>query len=202
MTCKSVTSPSEQGRCYRRKVNMNNSNHLENCPFCGRKISVFTCDRIITFTCEPCGYSRSFKGLITTVPHRVRINDSEYYNPKAYEEAEAEWNKRVLPIRAEWFYDSYLRPECSNCNYKNDKANETTPYCPSCGAKMKEFVICKDDDRPKLYAVEKTGSTLNIVKSGFYTHSDAMRWLKNHKSDSKYSGLRLSVHNKEEIYNE
>lgn len=68
---------------------------LKPCPFCGGKADWSACDRLITIGCKQCGYERGFKGLLTTLEHKVKVNDSEYYNPNAHEEAIEAWNRRV-----------------------------------------------------------------------------------------------------------
>lgn len=72
-----------------------NEEQLNVCPFCGDKPFVNTYDRLIIIGCKKCDYERAFKGILTTVPHKVKVNDREYYNPKAYEESIDEWNRRV-----------------------------------------------------------------------------------------------------------
>lgn len=81
------------------------------CPFCGG-IPIFDpCDRLITIKCDPCGYRRSFPGLLQRTPSNVPIltyrgadgqpydipleECTEWYHADAHEKAIAAWNIRA-----------------------------------------------------------------------------------------------------------
>ena len=70
-------------------------NELKPCPFCGGEAYFDAVDRIINIGCDVCKYHRHWRGLITTEQHEVRVNECEYYNPKAHEEAIEAWNRRI-----------------------------------------------------------------------------------------------------------
>ena len=73
---------------------------LKKCPFCGGEPFYDAVDVLIRIGCKVCGYSRAWKGLITSVPHGDPINKPEsacllYYNKDAKQEAIDAWNKRA-----------------------------------------------------------------------------------------------------------
>ena len=81
------------------------------CPFCGGEVSMDSCDRIISFICEPCGYRRSFHGLVQSefetpvVASYIKGTKTplEWYDKDAYERAAEAWNKRAdIPIISSW----------------------------------------------------------------------------------------------------
>lgn len=71
-----------------------NDTNLKPCPFCGGEVYFDAVDRIINIGCDVCMCHRCWRGLITPEPHEVRVNEYEYYNPKAHEEAIEAWNRR------------------------------------------------------------------------------------------------------------
>ena len=75
-------------------------NKLKPCPFCGGEAKWFSCDRLITISCEACGYSRPFKSYLQTTPSKTRASAEgsalvEYYHAHADEVAIEAWNRRV-----------------------------------------------------------------------------------------------------------
>ena len=76
---------------------------LKPCPFCGEMPTVYSCDRLISIGCKPCGYSRGFHGLVqseidTGVPIVYTggtISTSEWYDKDAREKAITAWNRRA-----------------------------------------------------------------------------------------------------------
>ena len=76
---------------------------LKPCPFCGGEPYIDSCDRLISIGCKPCGYIRSFHGLVqseidTGVPivyKSGKVSDSEWYDRFAYKKAIEAWNRRA-----------------------------------------------------------------------------------------------------------
>ena len=75
---------------------------LKPCPFCGEAPKFWSCDRLITITCEKCNYRRAFDGIVgnknTGIPIHYeggKISTTEFYNRFAKEEAIEAWNRRV-----------------------------------------------------------------------------------------------------------
>jgi len=73
---------------------------LKPCPFCGGEAKVTRYDRLFIIECEPCGYHRSFKGWIQTVPNDkcVSADESElkeYYHHDAWDKAVEDWGRRA-----------------------------------------------------------------------------------------------------------
>lgn len=64
------------------------------CPFCGCQININSCDRIIIFACEPCGYRRSFKGILQITKNDHPVSAQEFYHQDADEKTIQQWNKR------------------------------------------------------------------------------------------------------------
>ena len=84
--------------------------YLEPCPFCGNDFVDGSYDRGTKFSCETCGYSRIFKGLLQTEISKVlvpyidkdgnkvplsEVKNQEYYHQFAKIDAIVEMNKRV-----------------------------------------------------------------------------------------------------------
>lgn len=78
-------------------------NKLLQCPFCGREPYIDSCDRLINIGCEPCGYHRTFHGLVQS-EHKTAVVASykkgtkeplEWYDKDAYLKAVSAWNKRA-----------------------------------------------------------------------------------------------------------
>ena len=75
---------------------------LKPCPFCGELPEFWSCDRLITITCQRCNYHRAFDGIISNKPTDVpihyeggKISTTEFYHRFAHEEAMEEWNRRA-----------------------------------------------------------------------------------------------------------
>ncbi len=79
---------------------------LKPCPFCGGEPYIDACDRLISIGCKPCGYRRSFHGLVqseidTGVPivyKGGKVSDSEWYDQFAHEKAIESWNRRTNDV--------------------------------------------------------------------------------------------------------
>ena len=76
---------------------------LKPCPFCGGEPFTQYYDRLIVIGCKPCGYRRSFHGLVqseinTGVPvvyKGGKVSDHEWYDQFAHEKAHEAWNRRA-----------------------------------------------------------------------------------------------------------
>jgi len=87
------------------------SEALSPCPFCGAEPKKDSWDRGISIGCGPCGYSRSFGGLLQSAHSPTPItqyknddgsirvvapeNAKEFYHYLAHEQAAEAWNKRA-----------------------------------------------------------------------------------------------------------
>lgn len=70
------------------------------CPFCGEAPFMHAYDRLIVIGCKPCGYQRTFEGLLSTRLSGVLVSPpesevKEYYHPDAHENALKIWNRRA-----------------------------------------------------------------------------------------------------------
>jgi hypothetical protein len=90
---------------------MSDIDKLLPCPFCGGQFAERSYDRMIKYICEPCGYSRAFDGLLSTVKNDkpiLQYNDGnggikeikpedakEYYHHDAHEKAIEQMNMRA-----------------------------------------------------------------------------------------------------------
>lgn len=75
---------------------------LKPCPFCGKMPTWWSCDRLIEISCEDCGYTRTFKGIVNTVPNDYpvvyeggKVSTTEFIHTEAKGNAIEAWNKRV-----------------------------------------------------------------------------------------------------------
>ena len=76
---------------------------LKPCPFCGGEPYIDACDRLITIGRKPCGFRRSFHGLVqsevnTGIPivyKGGKVSDCEWYDRFAHEKAVEAWNRRA-----------------------------------------------------------------------------------------------------------
>ena len=76
---------------------------LLDCPFCGEKPYIESCDRLINIGCSSCDYYMHFHGFVQSLFETkvvVSKNKStgkpiEWYDQYAFEKAVSKWNKRV-----------------------------------------------------------------------------------------------------------
>lgn len=69
---------------------------LKPCPWCGAQPTYTAYDRLIVIGCEPCGYSRAWKGILQTTPNEHPVNEREFYHQHANQHATEGWNTRVV----------------------------------------------------------------------------------------------------------